>query len=361
MPYEDVEEPPDIAEAFLRSDSAAAQAQAAALLAIGWQLSGDPSTDMGEEVMEYVGLSSVDPTRSNERVPPQDARDFLVSRSGRAEARPEIRSLLFQQYQAEPTPLVAAALFESCLESDDELVRVAAAAGYWEVGLEGARLQDVLATGVTTDDELVQEVARTTLARVAPEFPFRPELGFDDLYGPPQPMNTTLLVHGTFARQAAWWRPGGDFHTYVLQEVRGDLYSAPDAFSWSGIYSDAARLLGSEDLVAWLQARASGAVDLITHSHGGSVAMLASYAPLAIGQLVLLSCPVHWAQYSPHFASIGETISVRVHCDLVILADRGGQRFRDSRITEHVLNLWFKHAASHDPDVWRKFGVPTFL
>jgi hypothetical protein len=361
MPYEDVEKPPDVAESFLRSDSAAAQAQAAALLAIGWQQSGDPSADIGEEVMEYVGLRPLDSRRAKERVPPQDARGFLASRSREAELGPEIRSLLFQQYRAEPAPLVAAALFESCLESDDELVRVAAAAGYWEVGLEGARLQEVLAAGLTTDDELVQDVARTTLARVAPEFPFRPDLGFDDLSGPPRLINSTLLVHGTFARQAAWWRPGGDFHTYILQEVRGDLYAGPDPFRWSGIYSDAARLLGSEDLVAWHQAHGSGAVDLITHSHGGSVAMLASYAPLSIGKLVLLSCPVHWSKYSPHFASIGETISVRVHCDLVILADRGGQRFHDPQIAEHVVGLWFKHAASHEPDFWRKFGVPAFL
>jgi hypothetical protein len=361
MPYEDVSEPPDVTESFLRSDSAAAQAQAAALLAIGWQLSGDPNVDRGEEVMEYVGLRPLDPSRAKERVPPAEARAFLASRSGRAEPGPETRSLLFQQYRAERAPVVAAALFESCLDSDDELVRVAAAAGYWEVGLEAARLQEVLAAGATSDDELVQDVARTTLARVAPEFTLRPELGFDDLYGPPRPMNSTLLVHGTFARQASWWRSGGDFHTYILQEVAGDLYSAPDAFSWSGIYSDAARLLGSEDLVAWLQAHATGAVDLISHSHGGSVAMLASYAPLSIGKLVLLSCPVHWAKYSPNFASIGETISVRVHCDLVILADRGGQRFRDPRIAEHVLGLWFNHAASHDPDVWRRFGVPAFL
>jgi hypothetical protein len=56
MPYEDVAEPSDVTEAFLRSDSAAAQAQAAALLAIGWQLSGDPATDLAADVFEYVGL-----------------------------------------------------------------------------------------------------------------------------------------------------------------------------------------------------------------------------------------------------------------------------------------------------------------
>lgn len=361
MPYEDVTEPPDAAESFLRSDSAAAQAQSAALLAIGWQLSSDPTAEEAEDVMRYVGLDPLAPSRAIERIPPEEVRGFLASRSAHDIPADEIRSLLFRQYRTEPTPLVAAALFESCLDSPDYLVRVSAAAGYWEIGLEGARLQGVLAAGAAMDDELVRDVAKTVLARVAPEFPLRPELGWDGLDEPLRPMNSTLLIHGTFAQQSSWWRPGGDFHTYILEEVRGDLYAEPDAFGWSGIYSDAARLLGAEDLIAWLQARGAVAVDLIAHSHGGSVAMLASHAPLSIGKLVLLSCPVHWAKYSPHFASISETISVRTRCDLVILADRGGQRFHDSRIRERVLPLWFKHAASHDPEVWRRFNVPALL
>ena len=83
--------------------------------------------------------------------------------------------------------MVAAALFESCLESDDTLVRAAAAAGYWELSLHGAGLLEVLATGAESDDQLVREVAGTSLARAAPELALRPELRFDDLYGPPRP------------------------------------------------------------------------------------------------------------------------------------------------------------------------------
>lgn len=238
---------------------------------------------------------------------------------------------------------------------------MSAAAAYWEVSLEGERLLSVLAAGAEVEDELVRDVAMTVLSRVAPELALRLDPGFGDLEEPSQPLRSALLVHGTFARRYSWWRPGGNFHTYVLNEARSDLYAGPDWFYWSGIYSDAARLLAAEELVAWLQAHGVDRVDLISHSHGGSVAMLASHAPLAIGKLVLLSCPVHWIKYSPHFATIGETISIRVHSDLVILADRGGQRFRDPRIDEHVLPLWFKHSATHDPDVWRRFGLPALV
>jgi hypothetical protein len=50
-----------------------------------------------------------------------------------------------------------------------------------------------------------------------------------------------------------------------------------------------------------------------------------------------------------------------VHLDLVILADGGGQRFHDSRIQENVLPVWFDHAATHDPAVWRQYNVPAVL
>ncbi|MDP2626815.1 MAG: hypothetical protein Q8Q58_07915, partial [Candidatus Rokubacteria bacterium] len=68
-----------------------------------------------------------------------------------------------------------------------------------------------------------------------------------------------------------------------------------------------------------------------------------------------------WPQYTPAFSLVGSVVSVRVHLDLVILADRGGQRFNDTRIREHVLPIWFDHFAAHDPDVWRQYDVPAML
>ena len=71
--------------------------------------------------------------------------------------------------------------------------------------------------------------------------------------------------------------------------------------------------------------------------------------------------PVHWPKYAPDFNLVGKVVSVRVHLDLVILADRGGQRFYDSRISENVLPLWFDHFATHDPATWETYGVPAML
>jgi hypothetical protein len=99
---------------------------------------------------------------------------------------------------------------------------------------------------------------------------------------------------------------------------------------------------------------------LITHSHGGSVAMLATQNGLNTGPLVLLSCPVH-PIYMPDFSRTGPVLSIRVKLDLVILADGGGQRFNDPRITEKILPIWFDHSATHDPAVWRRHSLPSVI
>ena len=177
-----------------------------------------------------------------------------------------------------------------------------------------------------------------------------------------RPSHTSLLVHGTWARASSWWQPpAGDFWRYVHDEVDASLYGASDRFDWSGGYSDAARALGGSDLHSWVQGHSLAGLDLFAHSHGGSVAMLTSQAGTAVGRMVLLSCPVHWPKYMPAFSAVGKVVSVRVRLDLVILADRGGQRFTDSRIEEHVLPIWFDHFATHDPATWRTYDVPSML
>jgi hypothetical protein len=108
-------------------------------------------------------------------------------------------------------------------------------------------------------------------------------------------------------------------------------------------------------------ARGHAGLDLFTHSHGGSVAMLATHLGLDIGQLVLLSCPAHPLKYLPDFTRVNEVLSIRVHLDLVILVDGGRQRFHHPQIGENVLPLWFRHSATHDPQVWQNQSVPTLL
>jgi alpha-beta hydrolase superfamily lysophospholipase len=174
------------------------------------------------------------------------------------------------------------------------------------------------------------------------------------------PVRTSLLIHGTWARAQSWWRSGGDFHGFVHGQVWPDLYSGSDAFAWRGGYSDEARDVAARQMIDWVAAHQGTAPRLMAHSHGGSVSMLATHLGMTVPHLVLLSCPVH-TRYLPAFGRVQKTTSIRVHLDLIILADRGGQRFHDSRIDEHVLPRWFHHSCTHDPAVWVSHGVASWL
>ena len=79
---------------------------------------------------------------------------------------------------------------------------------------------------------------------------------------------------------------------------------------------------------------------------------------MTAGKVGLLSCPVHVNQYFPDFTHLTKPVySVRVKLDLVILADRGGQKFSNPDIREIILPIWFDHSATHDPGVWQNHGV----
>lgn len=62
----------------------------------------------------------------------------------------------------------------------------------------------------------------------------------------PSPTNSTtsLLVAGTGAWANSWYMTGGDFHSYILKEVRQDLFSGYHAFQWSGAYKKRHRSVG---------------------------------------------------------------------------------------------------------------------
>jgi hypothetical protein len=260
-----------------------------------------------------------------------------------------------------PNHLAAATLMEACLRHPHPIVRAAAAIAYFGLTSEPSRLIAILEDCVQSDDELVRAVAATGLARLAPENPRLAELSRRTTQAAVGPSaHTSLLVHGTWAANEQWWKPGGNFHSYLLNGIRPDLYANADAFSWSGIYSEAARAIAATELQAWLGGHTIQNPYLLTHSHGGSVAMLATQNGLNTGPLVLLSCPVH-SIYMPDFARTGRVVSIRVKLDLVILADGGGQKFSDPRITERVLPIWFDHSATHDPAVWQKYNLRSVI
>jgi pimeloyl-ACP methyl ester carboxylesterase len=380
MPEHDITEPVPFTEAFAREDPDAVHSRAAALLLLGAQMEEEPVAfsvragvrgtvgpgDMAPpEDVEPLRVPVMEPT--GERMTRERVRGYLAEQMAMApeeiaEPGPERIAELAARVEERPTVPMAAAMFEASLQDPHELVRVAAAIAYLEAAADPLEMMPPLVEGTWSNDPTVRDLAATGLARFAPEHPRLAEMREPAPGGAEgEPAHTALLVHGTFARDGRWWRPGGDFHTYLLQNVRPDLYAAADRFDWSGGYSDAARALGARDLAAWVRQRDLEGLDLVTHSHGGSSAMLASQQGLDLGQLVLLSCPVHARKYFPDFGRVREVVSIRVRLDLVILADRGGQRFRDPRIREIVLPIWFRHSDTHEPDVWQRHNVPALL
>jgi len=293
----------------------------------------------------------------------------FAARPGPAPAPRDVRTAsnrlvaVADAFYRDANPETAAALLEVSLRHPHELARVAAAASYVEVAVDPAPAIRILERGVRSRGRLARDVAAHALARLDPRNAALERL----LVARRRPSRrrrsrTSTIVHGTWARSSTWWQPpAGDFWKFLHDNVDPQLYAAADRFEWSGGYSDVARALAGNDLRGWVLQHNLDGLDLFTHSHGGSVAMLANQAGIRVGRLVLLSCPVHWPKYAPDFTRVTRVVSVRVHLDLVILVDGGGQRFSDNRIEEHVLSIWFDHFATHDPDTWVQHQVAAML
>jgi hypothetical protein len=252
----------------------------------------------------------------------------------------------------------AADLFQMSLDHPRELVRIAAAISSLPLTTAPGRNLRVLVNGLRSPDELERSLAATGLAQAYPEHPALRRLSRGKTARRPgKPTGTITLIHGTWASDSPWYQPAGDFFTFI-QSLRGDLYGAADFFRWSGSYSHGARGEGAANLNQWVDDHNEAGLDLMGHSHGANVVLKATELGLRAGKVVLLSCPVHVDRYFPDFNKVNTPVfSVRVHLDLVILADRGGQRFNHPDIKEIVLPIWFDHGASHDPQVWQAHNI----
>jgi hypothetical protein len=266
-----------------------------------------------------------------------------------------------------PAASTAAALVEANLHSDSLLVRTAAAVA--ALGTTGPRddVLDRLVEGARSRDQLTRQIGRIGVARVAPQHPLLRRLvaqpGFRPATAAAAAGGGSVLTHGTFAANTTWWRPGGSLYGY-LEALTPSLNVHDPSFRWSGQYSDDARQLAAQQLVAWVSDAGLLTPNLFAHSHGGTVAHLATRRGLQLDRLVLMSWPVH-GEWFPDFTKIRIVIDIRVHFDLVILADRGGQTFVPppafgAKVMSHV-NGWFNHGDTNNPGYWDKYGLPAAI
>ncbi len=252
-----------------------------------------------------------------------------------------------------------AALFEAALHSPHPLVAVAAAAGARETTRLRPEILAILEAGAGSEDPLVAELAREVLRNIQPK---NPQLQKHVVDPPPskkrrRKSSTAVITHGTWAADQTWYQPKGDFYK-ALDAHRPDLDLHDKSFTWSGNYSDGARRVAALSLKKWIGDEGLVKSDFFTHSHGGTVAHLATRQGVEFKKLVLLAWPVH-DEWLPDFSRVEKIYDIRVKFDLVILVDRGGQRFQHAKVKE-FRNGWFSHPAAHEPAYWDANGLWNF-
>lgn len=356
-------------DAFTARSRDAWLSQAAIVLSIGVAAAGDP--DRVDDAAA-VGLpADVADLGRRELIPVEEAAgpldaDISAHLNDRSLRLPPSTSAeLMARIVDQPEPITAAALVEANLHSESRLVRTAAAVAALDTTGPRNDLLAHLVDGASRGDALTKEIGRIGVARVDPQHRvLRAVVGrASRLTGTDQPSHTAVLTHGTLAAITRWWQPGGDFYLY-LDSLAPPLKLHDPSFKWSGLYLDGARQLAAQQMADWVVDQGLQGPDVFAHSHGGTVASLATRRGMSIDRLVLLSWPVHGGWF-PDFTRVQRVIDVRVRLDLVILADRGGQTYTPpaehaQKVTSHV-NGWFDHSDTHTPAYWEQHGLAAVL
>lgn len=337
------------------STQSAAASQAALLLAIRSGVLGDSPTS--EKLREFP-LPNTKKLRRTRHMKVADACRMLgasekeLRQDGEPALEQEMTRLIRELYR-KPCLEAAAALFEAAMFSPHPLVAVAGAAGARETTRLRPRIRQTIESAHGSDDRLVSRLAVAAMSQIGP----MNSIARKHVIARPKSRkrrrksNTAVITHGTWAADSSWYRPGGDFYK-ALNKKRPDLHVHDESFRWTGAYSNRARKADAALLQQWIPDQGLGTPDFFAHSHGGTVAHLATQRGVKFNKLVLLSWPVHKKWY-PDFSKVEKIIDVRVRLDLVIMLDRGRQRFktRRSNVKRHR-HGWFNHSATHDPDYW---------
>jgi len=261
----------------------------------------------------------------------------------------------------------------SMLDSDP-VARCCGAYAYWRAtGAEAAL--PILANAIDSSDAEERLIAAHCLAKMKSPYAKRLQgtAADDRPQTPPQQVRSslTVIIHGTFAKDESWYKPGGDFHTYIKNEVYPDVYSGQDFYFWSGRYALTDAALKSiwkqaaAKLVSWAQAHPATTLRLIAHSHGNNVVNMATQLGLPACSLIQLSPPVRTWNL-PVMGNVASNTLFNIHSttDLVVKIDGGAQDYRGSPVASSekikIISA-FGHSDSHDPSLWKKKNVPALV
>ncbi|MEO8345486.1 MAG: hypothetical protein ABI607_07310 [Betaproteobacteria bacterium] len=208
--------------------------------------------------------------------------------------------------------------------------------------------------------------------------------------GTPTAQRRTVIVHGTWAAGFDWWRdPGATtpkpdnlwnfLKTNLATGPAAGLVGAPDEFSWSGGNSDFDRRQGASDFLNWWRTIAEPEeLDVVSHSHGGNVVMLALAAnpALRLRRFVLLGTPARF-DCVPRTKQVDELHNVySAHDWIQVPGSYGAQRGEGRTQSDHcaATNLHVPysspqvsgvaavgHGDLHHPVVWTNHQLLKLL
>ncbi len=122
------------------------------------------------------------------------------------------------------------------------------------------------------------------------------------------PNSYYIIIHGTWSRPFSWHMPGGAFYDALASVSQPGTVSF---FLWSGENSHDARIAGGKKLAHYIQEfYPEGAeINLIGHSHGSNVGILASQELTQknthrIHSFFALGTPTHTTRYMPDMNAI---------------------------------------------------------
>ena len=183
----------------------------------------------------------------------------------------------------------------------------------------------------------------------------------------------TIVTHGTGARGAADFLPGGRFFEHIVSTVPDRAYAS---FQWSGKDSHEARVHAARALAAFINSYhfAPGEkLNLIAgHSHGGNVDILAVNAGLArrVENLVTLGAPSRVGYHLQDASGVGRFVNVFNSNDHVQVMGGGDyesplEHGAAGRTQPYALNINWNldfgpirsHLELHSPAAWN-FALP---
>ncbi len=171
-----------------------------------------------------------------------------------------------------------------------------------------------------------------------------------------------VVVHGTFASKALWWRWPSPFTQYLDSLSGGTVYKGTDFFTWRARDYDKDRRAGAKDLAAWVQMHPARDLTIVAHSHGGNVVMIATRHGVKMNRLILLGTPIR-TDYTPDLRNVDVLHNVYSFGDLTQTPTgtaphcRGeGRTLGDSaKVINHLAQNGFigpGHTELHDVNVW---------